>query len=144
MSRYRQPQLQEGENWSYLFISRLNIWKFWCLTSCSLYQWFNVLIKRRNNDHLAVQELGLKLGICLSGFRRPTSMTHFSTSMTHLSTSMTHFKRANWDQYEHFITLLIMTCGRYVRVSRKPPRPPQPPRPSTHDPRHTTLEPRLI
>ena len=31
VSRYREPQLQVGENYSYLFNLRSNICKYWCL-----------------------------------------------------------------------------------------------------------------
>ena len=33
VSRYRDPQLQVAENYSYLFILRSNIWKSWCLNT---------------------------------------------------------------------------------------------------------------
>ena len=53
VSLYRDPQLQVGENYSYLFSLRPNICKAWFLNKHfnPQYQWFDRQIKRIKKDN---------------------------------------------------------------------------------------------
>ena len=73
VSRYRDPQLQVGENYSYLFKLRPNICKFWCLNRfipCN-----SDLIKRIKTTIVVISRQKVNIG---GDYRRLNSLFLFS------------------------------------------------------------------
>ena len=56
MSRYRDPQLQVGKNYSRLFNLRPNIRKYSCLNTHFIPYNFNLQTKRTKNDNSRAEE----------------------------------------------------------------------------------------